>query len=326
MRDIPADAVPVRPADPVDPRQDTAEHTGDPWSVSVVIPTRGRPELALAAVRSALGQTRSPWEVLLVVDGPDPVTEEGVRDVDDPRFRLLVLPENVGAGGARNAGVRAAKGAWIAFLDDDDTWRPAKLERQLAALASRPDAARTVLGTGTVWHTGRATHTWPLRAPRPGETVGEYLFVRDRAGEGMLPTPGILLPRALAATCPMPTHLRTHEEWDWMLELEKHGARFDVVLDPLVDVDARPRRASRSQGNRWRVSLAWALDRAEDLGPRAFSALVLTEVARGAAQGRAGLAAHLAIAAVALTGRPRLRDVARFLARPLTLRLGRGAA
>ena len=95
-------------------------------TVSAVIPTRGRPELLRRAVRSALAQTLRDIEVVVVIDGPDPVTHGVLQELaqQDSRLRVLALPSSVGGSDARNRGVDAAAGEWIAFLDDDDEWLP----------------------------------------------------------------------------------------------------------------------------------------------------------------------------------------------------------
>lgn len=291
-------------------------------TVSVVIPTRNRPEQVQIAVASALAQTQPPLEVIVVIDGPDEPTAEALASLADPRLVVHQNPVPLRAGGARRVGIELARGDYVALLDDDDTWRPTKLERQLAWFAARPtEAPPAVLGTRAMWHDGAANPVWPLRAPRADETVGHYLFVRKAPGEGALPTPTLMLPRELAQSVPFPTHLRTHEEWDWMLDLEKAGARFDVLLETLVDVDATPRRSSVSSQSHWRASAAWALTRADDLGPDTFAAFMLTETARSASLGKAPARDHLAIATLAASGRPSPRDLARFIGRPLALAL-----
>jgi glycosyltransferase involved in cell wall biosynthesis len=286
---------------------------------SVIIPTRGRPLLAKRAVESALAQTWGPEEVIVVIDGPDEETRSTLAEFTDARVKTVMLPKSRGAGGARNVGVESACGEYIAFLDDDDIWLPGKLGAQAEVLSSSEDPARTIVGCAAYWDDGTTTRVWPTRPPAPGERIAEYLFVRGHAGEGVLATPTLVVSRDLATRCPMPTHLKTHEEWDWILDLERAGAIFAVVMTPLVEVDARPRRASVSSSSNWRDSLAWPLGRATDMGDRAFSSFVLTEVARVAVLGKAPFRVHLAIAAIAMTGRPRLWDVARFLGRLVAL-------
>src|SRR5262252_3157848 len=106
--------------------------------VSVVIPSRNRPGIIGRAVRSALAQTFSLIEVIVVIDGPDRQTEQALAQIEDPRVRVVALNEPVGAQEARNTGVREARGPWIAFLDDDDEWLPTKLERQLEVARFSP--------------------------------------------------------------------------------------------------------------------------------------------------------------------------------------------
>src|ERR1700758_1632604 len=95
--------------------------------VSAVIPTRNRPDLVCRAVRSALAQTYPNIEVIVVIDGPDPVSFASLEVLGDPRIRIIALKESVGGSEARNTGAREAKGSYIALLDDDDEWLPEKI-------------------------------------------------------------------------------------------------------------------------------------------------------------------------------------------------------
>lgn len=283
-------------------------------TVAVVIPTHGRSESVLQAVHSALQQTRRPDEVVVVLDGPDPLAQATLEAVGAPEVRVVPLPRNLGAAGARNAGVRAATSDLIAFLDDDDEWLPGKLEAQLRDVAETDPSARatTVQACGVEWRTGTSIHYWPLRAPRPGERVADYLFVRRRPGEGMLATPTIMAPRQLLLDVPMRENGEIHEDFSWFLDLQERGVRFSVVLEPLVVVHAPPARESLSRGEQWQTSLRWAKDRRRQLGPRAFSAFCLTEVARTARR-QAGVAAFTKILLSALSGRPSPYELARYL-------------
>src|SRR5215216_5981079 len=99
--------------------------------VTVVIPTRFRPELVTRAVGSVLAQTFADFEVVVVVDGPDDATRAALAGLGDDRVRVIVLPAKGGAPNARNVGAGAARGRWTALLDDDDEWLPEKLAVQL---------------------------------------------------------------------------------------------------------------------------------------------------------------------------------------------------
>ena len=100
--------------------------------VTVVIPTRNRWPLLLAhALPSALRQEGVSVEVVVVDDGSRAPAASGTA-LEHPCVRLLRHEESIGVARARNAGIAAAKGRWIAFLDDDDLWSPRKLAAQLA--------------------------------------------------------------------------------------------------------------------------------------------------------------------------------------------------
>jgi glycosyltransferase involved in cell wall biosynthesis len=123
-------------------------------TVSVVIPTYNRADLLPRAIASALEQTRAPDEVIVVDDGSTDDTAAGCRAWAD-RIRYLSVP-NGGVSAARNAGIASARGAWIALLDSDDVWEPTKLEVQLTACRTVPDAAWCITGCETVDGAGRS--------------------------------------------------------------------------------------------------------------------------------------------------------------------------
>jgi glycosyltransferase involved in cell wall biosynthesis len=101
--------------------------------VSVVVPAYRAVATVGEALASAAAQTLREIEIVVVDDGSDDGTDAvvGALAARDPRIRLL-RQENRGVSAARNAGIRAARGEYVAFLDADDLWHPEKLERQLA--------------------------------------------------------------------------------------------------------------------------------------------------------------------------------------------------
>jgi glycosyltransferase involved in cell wall biosynthesis len=101
--------------------------------VTVVIPTRDRWPRLEPTLRGALGQDDVSLEVVVVDDGSVDETPVRLAEVKDPRLRVLRHDSSRGVAAARNAALATARGAWIAFLDDDDLWAPAKLRKQLTA-------------------------------------------------------------------------------------------------------------------------------------------------------------------------------------------------
>ena len=143
-------------------------------SVSVVVPTRDRPELLRRAVTAILGQTYPGLvECVVVFDQSDP--DLPWEDPGPSRRLLLVRNQRTpGLAGARNAGATHATGELLAFCDDDDEWLPRKLERQVELLTSLPDAV--VATTGIVVRYGDRSVT--RLAPTPVVTHRQLLRSR----------------------------------------------------------------------------------------------------------------------------------------------------
>ena len=106
--------------------------------VSIIIPIYNAEKYLEATVNSVLAQTYTHWELILVDDGS---TDNSIRICqkfqDDNRINLI-CQENGGAPSALNAGIRQAKGEYLAFLDADDLWLPEKLAKHIAHLESHP--------------------------------------------------------------------------------------------------------------------------------------------------------------------------------------------
>jgi teichuronic acid biosynthesis glycosyltransferase TuaG len=119
-------------------------------SISVIIPHYNRPEMVAAALESILKQTIKPDEILLVDDCSTPENRQKLDKLSG-LARVITTPKNVGPNGARQFGVDNATGEWIAFLDDDDTWLPNKLERQIQYIEAHPEVV--ALGGGTMVRT-----------------------------------------------------------------------------------------------------------------------------------------------------------------------------
>lgn len=123
-------------------------------SVSVVIPTWNRAHTIGAAIGSVLKQTHAVQEILVCDDGSTDSTREVVAAIGDDRIRFIDGPRAGRPAVPRNRGIHAAQGEWIAFLDSDDQWLPAKLHtqfgrmKQTGAAASSTNALRFVPGEG----------------------------------------------------------------------------------------------------------------------------------------------------------------------------------
>ncbi len=107
-------------------------------TVSVIIPTYNRAHLIGRAIQSVLNQTYQDFEVIVVDDGSIDNTEKIVKSFNDPRIRYIRHEKNKGAAAARNTGIRAARGKYIAFQDSDDEWLSEKLEKQMKIFENAP--------------------------------------------------------------------------------------------------------------------------------------------------------------------------------------------
>ena len=104
--------------------------------VTVIIPTYRRATLLARAIEHVRRQTYRNLEIIVVDDGSPDSTGDVVRTnaAQDSRIRYVRHERNKGLPAARNTGIRAATGEYIAFIDDDDEWRADKIERQLRAM------------------------------------------------------------------------------------------------------------------------------------------------------------------------------------------------
>ncbi len=283
--------------------------------VSAVIPTRLRPDLVPRAVRSALAQTQAILEVVVVVDGPDPSTTARLAAIDDRRLRVVALPTAGGPAAARNRGVAAARGDWIAFLDDDDEWLADKLALQLAA-AQASAAELPIVSCQVHARTNRGTYVWPKRLPAASEHLSDYLL--DRASffsrAGLILPSTLLVRRSLLLRVPLPDY-PVHEDWGWLLDaIREPGARLVFVPRPLAVFTVDDTAPSQSKRTSWRRSLEWIDDYRDRVTPTAYAAFVLTSVARRARQERDWPACGLLLWRACRGGRPRLVHLVMYLA------------
>jgi glycosyltransferase involved in cell wall biosynthesis len=142
--------------------------------VTAIVPTHRRPELMREAVQSIIDQTYAgPIEIIVVFDACEPV----LPDVQTGPLRSLraVVNERVrGLAGARNTGILEASHDYVAFLDDDDRWMPAKLTAQMEVFARHPGVS--LVGTAMEVDDGRTTH----RRLVPLTVVSHADLLRDR--------------------------------------------------------------------------------------------------------------------------------------------------
>lgn len=203
--------------------------------ISVIIAAYNRPDYLRAAITSVLQQTFEPLEII-VTDDCSPTDLGAVIHAFDKPIQHRRMPRNGGANRARNAGVHAATGRYIAFLDDDDIWRPHKLERQLDHLQKNNAIACLcgfeVLDTGKVF-------------VRDVAQVTEALLRKGNAYCGMS---GLLCERRWLLDNPLDESLANGQDWDIFVRLAQY-APIPYVAENLF-LYRRGRHASITSGTK----------------------------------------------------------------------------
>ena len=241
--------------------------------ISAVIPTRDRPDLLGRAVLSALNQTYSHLEVIVVIDGEDPATRSYLSGVSDRRLHVVALPESVGGAEARNIGARAARGQWIAFLDDDDEWLPTKLEKQLAAAEAIP-GDYVFVASRYIERSESGDRILPTRSLEYEGPFSDFLFCRDKigAGTGYVQTSTWFVSKALIEITPFTKGLKRNQDVDWMLHaMAVPACRLMIVEEPLSIFHEDKRSGRVSKQPDWKFHYEWATRNRAFLSPKAFS-------------------------------------------------------
>ena len=154
--------------------------------VSVVIPVYNVEQYIDEALRSVLTQSYVNLEVIIVDDeSPDHSIARIQRNFDDPRIRII-KQKNRGLAGARNTGIRHAKGEYIAFLDSDDVWRTSKIEKHIQLMQAQPNCGVSFCSSEFIDANSRSLKR--LQAPKK---INDYqahdIFCRNPIGNGSVP-------------------------------------------------------------------------------------------------------------------------------------------
>jgi glycosyltransferase involved in cell wall biosynthesis len=200
--------------------------THHPPRVSVIIPAYNCARWLGQAIDSVLGQTLRDLELLVIDDGSTDATGEVARAYGD-RLRYA-RQENRGPAAARNHGMRLARGELIAFLDADDLWLPAKLERQAALLDRDPRVGVVYCDGLFIDPDGRPIENYVRQTPLHRGRVAIELFC-----DHFLMTPAVVFRRVLLETAgAFDESLRVGEDYDFFLRLAA-AAVTDVVEEKL---------------------------------------------------------------------------------------------
>jgi predicted AlkP superfamily phosphohydrolase/phosphomutase len=206
--------------------------------VSVITPTHRRPEVLRHAIESVIAQRYPRWELVVVDDGSD-TAKSVVADLDDDRVTYLSIPHG-GPCAARNAGLDAATGSLIAYLDDDNVLDPAWLQAVVWAFANHP-GHQALYGARLIddWDRvhGRPAGGWPW--------MQFEAWDRARLERANIADMGVVAHRASAPGARFDESFWECGDWDFFLSLTEHQDPLEL---PAIAVSYRSDGADRLTG------------------------------------------------------------------------------
>ncbi|MDR7666384.1 glycosyltransferase [Methanosarcina sp. Z-7115] len=197
--------------------------------VSVVIPTYNRAHLISRAIQSVLDQTYQDLEIIVVDDGSIDNTGEIIKSFQDTKLKYIRYNKNKGASAARNTGIKAAKGKYIAFQDSDDEWFPDKLERQMEVFGDAPPEVGVV-------YSGfyRIEADKKIYFPSDRFTQKEGNIHNELLKGNFVGTPTVLIKKeCFENTKYFDENLPALEDWELWIEISKHYF-FKYINKPLL--------------------------------------------------------------------------------------------
>ncbi len=193
--------------------------------ISAIIPTVNRVGLITRAIESVVNQTHAVNEIIVVDDGS---TDDTVKIIADQfPFVKIYSQENRGVSAARNRGIAAATGEWVAFLDSDDQWLPEKVEQQVKALKNNPDSLFCY--TNEIWF----RHGRRVNPKRKHQKYGGFVF-EECLQSCFIGASTVLLHRSLFDTVGLfDESLPACEDYDyWLRVAQKYPVLY--LDEPLI--------------------------------------------------------------------------------------------
>ena len=235
-------------------------------NVSVIIPTFNRANLVGRSIKSVLDQTYCDFELIVVDDGSIDNTEEVVKAFSDPRIRYMKHEKNRGLSAARNTGIKAATGEYIAFQDSDDEWLPNRLERQLPAF--QQDKEKRIGLVLCQMYFPEGNWTW---APK----VQNITFEEIIHHEAIIGPVTFLIRRDVAGPeLYFDENLRAAEDWDFLIRISRI-CDIEYIKEVLVHIhdDADSRNRTPINDLESRILLLQKFAEEFNSRPRALSSL-----------------------------------------------------
>ncbi len=200
--------------------------------VSVIVTGYNSAPTIVQAIDSVRAQTVGDFELIFVDDASTDNTVALVESIADPRIRIIRNSKNRGIGGAKNVGIKAARGDYIAFLDSDDTWTPHKLAIQLPAV--KLSVGRPPLAFAAFWVHRIGVPTASLRCPRCYGTWLRSLLMGENLSLGST----LLAARDCFETVGLfDERLIRLEDRDWTIRYLLRWDELTLVSEPLAHIN-----------------------------------------------------------------------------------------
>lgn len=199
-------------------------------TVSVIIPTYNRAHVLGRSIQSVLNQTYQDFELIVVDDGSSDNTEEVVRNFNDIRIKYIRHDKNRGVSAARNTGIKAAQGEYIAFNDSDDEWLSHHLEKLMLAFEkASPQTGVVYSGFIYVMLGGKGIRVRPPRAARKEGDIRPSLLKRSF----IYFQTAIVKRQCFEKVGLFDERIPCAEDWELWLRISTHY-HFKYVGEPLV--------------------------------------------------------------------------------------------
>lgn len=207
--------------------------------VSVVIPAYNAAKTIQSTVQSVLGQTIQNFEIIVIDDGSKDNTIEVAESIKDSRVKVLPQ-QNGGASAARNIGIKASQGKYIAFLDADDLWLPHKLERQLDVLTNEKDV--TAVQSGVYFVNDSLKVLSARLCFQPEDVLLETLLFQNLPG--LMST--LVVERSVFDEIGyLDTSLEILEDWELAIRLSRF-CNLESIEEPLTLYRQHPENRSKN--------------------------------------------------------------------------------
>jgi glycosyltransferase involved in cell wall biosynthesis len=197
-------------------------------TVSVVIPTYNRAYLISNTINSVLKQIYQDFEIIVVDDGSIDNTERVIANFNNSKIRYIRHNDNRGISVARNTGIEASRGKYIALLDSDDEWLPEKLDKQIKVFQNEPPEVGVVC-------------SWSFKIDEKGNYIGKvclpkkegYMY-KDLLSSNNLSVSTLLIRKECFEKVGLFDNLLNgQEDWDMWIRIAKYY-RFVLIKVPLA--------------------------------------------------------------------------------------------